>query len=298
MKETGLPEKILAIVNETAPSLLRDTDAFRAMFQPGTPAWPDNIHFPFPDWVAQFTLPDNDPHACRFVIASYCAAAWRHDRRVVLFDPDTRAALRETELPAGISSLRLWRLPAWGLYVRSPGLAFNDRQWDGFFAVPDLLRKCPRLLVHFVSEDALPELAFLPVMLTLGEHPIGEALKKQNSLLRESCVDFGEKNRFVPSLEGGLREALNLVLYLAAYGFGDREGHEGFRLWPYLSELRRKEPACGKGEPPVVLGGKFGEQIRAMSDRTEGARPYWETFTRLSDDMELEEILRWHPPLQ
>lgn len=297
MREETLPEKIVSRIDSLAPSLWREVDEFRARYRRLAP-WPPNIFFPFTEWIGRFSLPDNDPDACRFVLAAYCAAAWRQGRHIVLFDPDARSGLRETRLENHIPSEPLWRIPAWCVYVKAAHIRVQGRMWDGFFAAPDALRKRHRLFLCFVSEKALAELAFYPVMLTLGQHPVKYSLAMHNDLMREACGGFSQKEYFDADFEEGLREALNLLTYIGAYGFEDREDSEEFRFWPYRLEL--KEGRLRYGEPKhIFLGCDFGDQIRACRAypqlRDSCRHSHWELYYRLTESGEKETALRWHP---
>lgn len=110
-------------------------------------------------------------------------AAWRPTQGIYRFAPALRAAILAQPPPAVLPCDRLYRLPAWCLYLELHDLdplrgVFAHLEWDANAQRPEL-----RLLFDRADPDAL-----VPLPLHLGPWPLGVALDEMARQARQQAV--------------------------------------------------------------------------------------------------------------
>lgn len=267
--------------------------------------WPESVFMPFGLWPCfmerHFRLPDRtidlrDEKTRGMAQVLSCLAPWRAMQDIVAFDPAIEAELRNMEpagkLPCGILS----RLPAWCVYIDA-AINVNGDDYGGFFAQLDSGRDGLYMALTFHGADRRQER--IPVL--LDDFTLEESLAALNRRTEAS----GEAT--VRTDDPGMVQALNLVTYLCAYGFGDRQdygGNDG--NWPKPRKTKRGWRIFPPDKPKRhLLGAAFGERIRrdgagaprgGFKMRPHMRRPHWHHFWKGSA-AERKLTVRWLPPI-
>lgn len=314
-----LPNRLLDKFTRPVKDLWKKVDFFRSDILNAGDSWDGRVFIPYNEWF-RFLSRDfpgmNSPQARLYIANNLSAlAAWRPTQDIIRFDPDLYASLIRTELTGNMPATIIKRLPAWGIYVESPGLTMFGAGFEGFFAHLDLCNEPGLMLLglHFITAD----MAASHLMLPLGEWSLLEAVDKTN----EDFVRGAKKlNRdidlsLLPRVEDGLAQAINLLVYVCSYGLGGdmRAGAPGSRSRPEPRKIRGVLRFFPPDKPVLrLLGAEFGEQIRKYTvqreagDRHAAPRPhirrahwhgYWEGPIKRESEKPREFRVRWLPPI-
>ena len=267
--------------------------------------WPDTVFMPFglyPHFLEQhYNLPHrsfnlNDPLSRGMAQVLSCLAPWRATQDIVKFDPEIELQLRNMEFEGKIPTQTLLRLPAWCVYIDAP-LTVDGDDYYGFFVQLDVNKSGLYLALTFQGADNIQQ----RIPLALGNFTLAESIVAVNTQSR-LC---GDKN-FVNDADTGLIQAINMVIYLCAYGLSDNPDYSG-------NVINRPKPRKTKKGwrifPPDkpkthLLGREFGETIRQQrksnnSNSTKRAhirRPHWHHFWKGANDAK-RLIVHWLPPI-
>ncbi len=156
-------------------------------------------------------------------------AAWRMGQQIIRYDGSLYNSLVETPITGDLPAELLYRLPAWCLYIETPGLSWMGRQLHGFFVHLDWDKRGHnelRFLLDTVeTTDALFDFRYglIPNPLILGNGTLADAL--------ERVVAFGKLNaekagielelsstvdQMAESLSTALSPLISLTLYLCS----------------------------------------------------------------------------------
>lgn len=270
--------------------------------------WPESVFMPFGLWPCflerYFRLPPRSfnlgSRQMRGMAQLMSAiASWRATQDIINFDPELEAELKNMECAGKIPSEILMRIPGWCVYFDAPITTDGDR-YDGFFVQLDSRPEGVYLAFTFEAADSRQQ----RIPLALGDFTLEESVARINTI----AWDNGEAK--VYSDDPGLVHALNLVTYLCAYGFADKQGYAG----PGDAMPRPKKTKKGwrifPPESPRIhtLGSDFGEAIRkeyavakitgTATKRPHIRRPHWHGFwTGAHDSPHRKLQVRWLPPI-
>ena len=312
------PQELLAQAGKAYPGIWRRVDEFRAERGTELPDWPQYVFLPVAGWYAitceLLGLDRLGEESIGVMQGLACLGTWRPTQDIVRFDMGVYTSLANTGLDGELPTEILKRLPAWCVYVETPGLVHANLPQDGFFAYleKDANTGHEELRIFFNG----PMHPFYPVILHLGPWDINRACQKANAF---ALAAGGEKvhNHRPIVVDAGLTTALNLLLYLCAYGLEDQEGWGASGRISYPPQVRTKTGwrLFPPSQPNIhTVGTVYGEQIRrarlagGASGPRSGPRPHvrrahWHGYwlgPRKATEGDMPERrfdLRWLPPI-
>lgn len=281
MRELSLPEKFLAEINREYPSLWREVDLLRA--EKGA-EWPPEVFLPFRYWltnIGPYLFKGMRPNLKQIGELNRMATmtTWRPGQDIVRFDNDVYEAVFSTPLTGNFPVDVLWRLPAWAVYVESPGLKLMGSHWEGFITRLDIsLNQEKQIRLCFLAADQEYGSAGRDIeyVLPLGDWSIEDALQKtlENTriMMRESGMEISDLVEF--EIVEGATIALNLVLYLCSYGFNYVPRQPMAKAnYPVGARVKGGWRLFPPAKPRVhTLGEKVGGEIR-KTEEAERAAP-------------------------
>jgi len=317
------PNEWLAKVTSGMPGAVwRKLDEMRAEKGQKLPAWPDWCFLPFHGWYAltgmitgrdRLTIEDT-----ALMQALAVAGTWRVTQDVVRFDETLYGALAETPVTGNLPSSTLTRLPAWCVYVETPGMEAQGVSIAGVWAMldhdsntdADELR-----LFLFDGESA----GLVPLVLQLGDWTIEEAIERPVNMdvLRDLVnPDQAQQAISVAKQIACTPQIVSLLLYLCTYGF-PRSGTvpaDGGARYPKAKKTRQGWRLFPAQKPTLrVIGESIGRRLRdaeAKEAQTPGREPgthasprphirrgHWHGFWHGPRDGERRLKLRWLPPI-
>lgn len=316
MKKQELPNALLARINRDADRLAQETgikkgiwqalDSFIPLARESVKIdWPKSVFMPFGLWPSflesHYRLPMGsfDPtHPFLRGVAQVfsCIAPWRATQDIVRFDPEVEAELKDMDLAGKLPVDILSRLPAWAVFIDAK-VEMDGDAFDGFFVQLDMH---PTGGMYLALTFQGPENIQQRVPIALGNFTLAEALAEIDG------YGTGEKETVKPT-DRGLIQALNMVIYLCAYGLQDREDNAAANIaYPKPKRIKKVWRIMPPAKPKIhVLGSTFGDGLRR--DRKGGGksggtvrphirRPHWHHFWKgYADEKKL--IVRWLPPI-
>lgn len=298
------PQRLVNEIARKYPNVWRMGDIIRQRMQEHPERlWPEQVFVPVNAWITcrkEAGLPENIVASDVFDIQrAACAAAWRPGQDIVRFDPDVLAAIADTPLDGTLPAEILMRLPAWAIYVETPGFVMYDRVWDGFIARIDLRRPreiCLRLMFLSDAQD-------LELVLILDGYTLKDAFTKSFEDMAKLMGEIPEN--YFPKKE--LEFAVNLVLYICAYGLTDSSGDTSKTAYPRPKKVKGGWRLFPPDKPRVhILGAGFGRQIRAgreaaRSGSHAGPRPHirrahWHSYWT-GPKAAQKIVVHWLPPI-
>lgn len=188
-------------------------------------------------------------------------APWRPCKDIVSFDSDLFQELGNTAIGEKLPSELLEFLPGWSLYFDTPGIRIQGKEFAGFFA--SLRQDGKRLgleldfqtafsqgvgylntISHAVPNSICIPLNGLPLAESLAmmesERERFEDLKKERltSFYGEEWGKWTQPDCLRHQLDDGLLRALNMVIYVCAFGLRERQD---YRIGQDFREPRRGE---------------------------------------------------------
>ncbi len=311
--KTPLPLRLMQEIGKRFPDVWRKADFMRSMKGSELPEWNGDIFLPQAAWIdigkeilGKAELDVNDIFFIQLVAA---VAAWRPAQDIIRYDRDVYQSLVEMPLDGTLPSQILVHLPSWCIYVDTPdGIEVEGDTWSGFFAMSgyDARHGIHILRILFLKDN----FGLLIKDIPLGEWNLRQALEFLRNKAEASLEVIGVKLPVSDSDEyAGVRSALNLLIYLCAYGVSDKEG-AGLESAHYPTPQKVK--TGWRLFPPdkprvVILGTAFGEKIRSVSHSDtvhgshQGPRPHirralWHSYwTGPKEERRL--VPRWLPPI-
>lgn len=319
-----LPAELLARTNRQSDEIGRHTGEKRSIWQNldefiheykeyefysdqdgKTFDWPESVfmpfglyarfierHFHFPK--GSFRLDEPEGRGMAQLLA--CLAPWRATQDIIKFDPDMEAEIKEMEISGKLPTEILTRLPAWCVYVDVP-LHVDGDDFKGFFAQLDIAEIGLCMALTFQTGNREQQ----RITLALGDMTLEESLSAANKM--------GEAFNELPVMtdDPGIREALNLVTYICAYGLSDRPDYNVIeRKWPKWNKTKKGWRIFPPHKPRThTLGTSFGEELRktrlgtaskGWSIRPHVRRPHWHHFWKGRAN-EKTLIVHWLPPI-
>lgn len=310
------PQALLAHTGKTFPELWREVDAARARKGDDLPDWADHVFLPLAAWYAitcnlfDVEVLSDDMVTTMGILA--CIGAWRPTQDIVRFDPDVYVSLSKTGIDGNLPVDVLKRLPAWCLYIETPGLIYDERVWEGFFVFleSDANTGHDELRIIFSSQEC----AYYPCILHIGPWTLQHACKLSNDFSTTLLYERGKKidGKHPICVDLGLQTALNCILYVCSYGLNDQEGwgSSGSIAYPRPRRVKSGWRLFPPDQPQLrILGQIYGEQIRqSIKDSEGGARPHasprphvrrahWHGYWTGPHAATRKFDLRWLPPI-
>jgi len=149
------------------PDAWQQANTVRA--NPERKTWPDWCYLPL-SWWRQIARHHWDDPALTIervvdIARLQTLGAWRVTQGVYRFDPDLYAALVDTPLSGDLAAGLLLRLPAWGVYLETPGLSFSGIPFIGVYASLEYDVSDGHAELRLILDSEHPDLHFLPVPL-------------------------------------------------------------------------------------------------------------------------------------
>lgn len=290
------------------PGAWRQFDGFRQDRGGNLPAWPEYVYCPLAAAYAIVSGGGSNrvpPHMAGDVGRLGALASWRPTQGIYRYDETLFSELVSSPLTGALPCELLRRLPAWCVYIETPGLSVPSGELYGFFAHlewdPNDRREELRLLLD--SEEGL-----LPVPLHLGPWDLVTALDEAGREARKWAVEIGapapgnvgeQAPHFAP--------LLSLLLYLCADQADymrqplprPKRTKQGWRLFP-----AKRPSTWGVGERlGAALRRAYQSEGNALSTgghvspRGHVRAAHWHTYVKGPRDGEQKRILKWLPPI-
>jgi len=241
-------------------------------------------------------------------------AAWRATQQVFRFDPDLYTALLETPIAGLIPGEHFRRLPAWGVYVETPGLCApliggGDAPVHGAFAWLDWRAdRCEDILTLGLDTDVQLAIGHVPLVGTL-EEGLAQVEAEWREGIAAGVAGGGIPDGFAAAAQSVYGRLLSLLLYLCAED-ADYERPP----WPVTKRTKKGLRLFPPDNPSVWrVGERIGAVLRhaaearepralAMDGQRTSPRPHvraahWHSFWRGALDVERERVVRWLPPI-
>jgi len=294
----------------------------RAMRGEGLPDWPEWCFLPFHGWYALACMIVGKKRLAvedtPLMQALAVAGTWRVTQDVVRFDETLYKALVETPVTGNLPSSVLTRLPAWCVYVETPGMEVQGTPVAGVWAMLDHDGNTGGNELRLFLTDG-ESAGLCPVVLQLGDWSIEEALEKpvnmdalQGILSPEQAkTAIGEVKKIAC-----IPQILSLLLYLCTYGFPRTGGAAPDRpAYPKPKKVKTGWRLFPAQRPTVrTVGEDIGQKLReaeeqelqAAPDREPGThasprphirRGHWHGFWHGPRDGERQLKVRWLPPI-
>ncbi|MBD5641171.1 MAG: hypothetical protein HDQ91_01965 [Desulfovibrio sp.] len=316
MEKPLLPVKFLTDLNRNFPDAWRYADQTRAMPGDKIPDWPREVFLPYGAWypiACQLYGARQLDHIQIQLIGKLAAAgAWRPGQDIVRFEPGLAASLMDTELVGDIPADTLWRLPAWCVYIEQEIEVYNV-PYAGFFAFleQDAASGNRELRLHFLRET--DDFGFA---VPLGKWSLAEALDRMAAGIRKGAAVAGIDSLSAAYLArgdvfmAGAQKAVNLLLYLCAYGFGDQKRDPLARAdYPSAKKTKKGWRLFPPDRPAIHSPGqKLAKALREAAERQAAQtgihasprphirRAHWHGYW-LGAKEERRFDLRWLPPI-
>jgi len=241
-------------------------------------------------------------------------AAWRVTQQVFRFDPDLYQALLETPIAGLIPGAHFRRLPAWGVYVETPGLCAplvggGETPVHGTFAWLDWRAdRREDILTLGLDTDLQLAVGYVPLVGSLDE-----GLAQVEADWREGraagVADSAVPDGFAAAARSVYGRLLSLLLYLCA----DDADYQR-PPWPAPRRTKKGLRLFPPDQPSIwTVGERIGAVLRHATDPREpgtaaadGHRSsprahvraaHWHSFWRGARDGERERVVRWLPPI-
>lgn len=296
------PHLVLAALNKQYPKLWQHVDKIRA--EKAKEHWPEHVFLPLNqchDLIHTLSSGKADKGVTHNL---FTLGAWRVTQDIVKFDPDFFTALTSTENGKSLKIHKeiLCRLPAWCLYFQLPDHAIPQYGVKAFYALWDYHAGQDRFMIYFLKTNHVLHSVTI-------------------SCAEDGTIDL-DFDKVQSELKDVIRPALNLVLYVCAYGLPNKPGNKSGNI--ARPQAKKVKEGWRLFPPPKVqehfLGNDFGEAIRKARTQTSSMpqsgtgthaspRPhirrahwhgYW--FGTLREKAGKESVprrfeLRWIPPL-
>ena len=314
-------EWLADICGNFAAPLWQKLDEMRAGRGKTLPDWPQWCFLPFAGWYALTTMlvgkPSLDKEEIPLMQALAVAGTWRVTQDIVRFDETLYQSLVDTPVTGNLPSSVLTRLPAWCVYVETPGMRVCNGEVQGVWAMleHDVNGYGDELRLFLFAGD----LALIPIVLQLGDWTIEEALSKPiyTDILRDlTDPDVGKAGVDTLQKISAIPQIVSLLLYLCTYGF-PRQGMTPLEhpAYPKPKKVKTGWRLFPAQKPTVrIVGEDIGRKLReaeaqapqTAEDREPGThasprphirRGHWHGFWHGPKDGERQLKLRWLPPI-
>lgn len=323
--QTHRAREILQAVGRAYPNAWQQVDLLQAARGREVPDWPRWCYLPL---HAAYTITGFNTGERRVPIDRInhvpvigTLAAWRMGQQIIRYDQTLYESLIETPIAAELPVELLYRLPAWCLYVETPGLVWGNRVLHGFFVsldwderghnelriFPDNLEKIESVL-DFKS-------GILPCPLILGTGTVADALVrvadfgKQNAKKAGINLDLiGDANEQAELLSKKLSPLISLVLYLCS---DTADWGQDSPKNPQMVKTKKGLRIFPASQPRVWdVGVRIGAEIRSAQSSSQelaepagyhaGPRPHlrrahWHTY--LTGAARRKRVLKWLHPI-
>lgn len=319
------PTDFIALVNRNFPEAWAYADQLRSLRGTELPEWPEYVFLPLAGWYettcALLKKEELDLQELRILQALSVAGAWRVTQDIVRFDHDVYESLVSSGMDWTIPGDVFFRLPAWCIYVETPGLAVLGSPQAGFFALfeHDVAQQSDELRLYFLSEEGGGSL--LPVILHLKpEGDLASAVAGSIKAAEERKAEYGIDADFGGmeskiQADSGIQSAISLLLYICVYGLREdgRPRTAGSIQRPQPKKTKRGWRLFPAPKPTVWhLGEKTGQAIRVARETSaaahdgerKGPRPHirrahWHSYWtgKKTGPAPQKLIARWLPPV-
>lgn len=231
---THRAREILATVRQAYLSAWQQAEAFRVMRGRDLPDWPEWCYLPLHGAYA-IVSGGGDRRVpferWRHVGIIGGLAAWRMGQQIIRYDETLYQSLRDTPISGDLPAELLYRLPAWCLYIETPGLVWVEHQaLHGFFVHLDhddrKFNELRLLLDVGNPKEALDQdRGLIPMPLILGEGTIADAIDRVIVSGAEQAAMAGDSaeihaliraTAYSDQIAKTLAPLISLVLYLCS----------------------------------------------------------------------------------
>ena len=292
--------------------------------------WPAYVFLPFGAWYAvacvYYKKMRLDIEDLQILWELAIAGTWRLTQDIVRFDPDTYESLIDTSIEGNIPFDVLRRMPAWCTYVETIDLVltFNGERFfiKGFWALLEhnIENSNEELRLFFLCDTGF----IIPGILQIDDNTtIDEAVRKiYTQDIEENRIDALSVQRIIheqKDLSYAIHLAINLLLYICAYGFGQKTESSPAK-GVYIKKTGGFRTESARQHTVRRMGTEFGEALRKEKEtrknqderREEGKtraavrphirRAHWHTFWtgKRNPDGSHENrkcIVKWLPPI-
>lgn len=316
MKEQILPAKMLKEMSDRFPDAWKEADNLRSDQGKDLPKWTGQVFMPMAGWLVvackagKSIVPD--PGMIQQAQLMQPLGAWRPAQDIVRFDPDVLQGIADTPLDGKLPADVFWRMPAWAIYFDVP-LDVDGIAYHGFFAVleEDMNDWSRELRLFFVADGKETR----PVIIHLGDWDLETALAKSDlvAVMQAAQMGIDMENLLQTKPNPGIVGALNLLLYVCAYGLDGKERQPGASVtYPQARKVKKGWRLYPPDAPNIhVLGEDMGKQIRESRGKAAGhpgsnaaksphiRRAHWHSFWTGSkkEGGERKILVRWLPPM-
>lgn len=317
---TRPPAPSLASAKQEYPRAWQMADLLRADRGTDIPDWPPWCFLPMAGWYSIVSRGKDtqrlDYKQIKDVAVLAALGAWRPTQGIYNFDADLYSALISTPMLGDMPCDVLYRLPAWCVYIETPGLFYLDKILHGFYAHLEYDVNCGRHELRLLF-DCVDDVCILPIH--MGEWPLSEALHRmtETSKLHGSGegapqfhIDAWSQEIF--KSENIISKCISLILYLCseapdAKSTSDLSFSHGY---PSPKKTKKGWRIFPPGQPTIwSIGGTLGETLRAVasddtrskathaSPRPHIRRAHWHGYWRGPLKGSRSFSLKWMPPI-
>ena len=275
------PSDFLVYVSKHVPaSVWAKIDFLRSEKGKDLPNWPPYVFLPFSAWyevICEFVGKETffeDEIDRDFLQALVVAGTWRVTQDIVRFDPDVYASILDTPLTGDIPYDIFYRMPAWCVWVETRGMVWHYQPITGFWAMLNHSFKdnCDQLYLYFYTGKALKS---YPATLRFGGGSVRDGLMRWEKSINGDRLNSVATRYFSEVASAGcVEQAINLLLYICAYGFHGSDGEDG-SVEPRRPEASKTKKGWrlypAKRVTYHMLGEDIGLAIRAHAEKTASA---------------------------
>ena len=310
-------------------------DKLRADKGISLPDWPQYVFLPFSGWYAatclflhKRTILDMNDMTIMHDMA--VAGTWRLTQDVVRFDADVYASIIDTPITGDLPFDVFYRLPAWAIYIETRDMVYSGVPVHGFWAMLEHDTKdtmgdeSEELRLFFLSEKG----RLLPVVLQFGDGNLETAIQRvidsdiKQGLITKEIVAYIEDTQDKEQNMRAITQAVNLLLYVCAYGFPNRPRNKSGEFQPHRPTMVKTKKGWRLFPAQRItyhdMGEDIGNAIREYKARPQAdsesrthasprphvRRAHWHGFwyggKKMLEDGTLPErrfSLKWLPPI-
>lgn len=305
MDNLPVPCALLANFGRKFDSLWRKIDEFRASLEKNKGMWDRRVFVPFNEWsdfARKLGGVEKTYDGTTRLLA--CLASWRPTQDIIEFNPELMKMLEDTRLPDLMPAETLSRLPAWCIYVETPGIRHHGYEWDGFFANLDLCHEPGLMLLGIYFANA-KRFEIMQVFLPLGNWSFEKSIKMINDDFKRVSkkLNLPMWDEDCVKMDSGLSLALNLLILICSFGFQEYSPENGratgkkikgiTRFFPPDKPVRRK---FGYSVSDRITHAGNGIRGEKKSPRPHIRRPHWHSYwTGKGTSRKI--MMKWLPPI-
>ncbi len=241
------------------------------------------------------------------------AGTWRLTQDIVRFNPILYTEVASTIFDDKIPSSILFQIPSWCIYIETPLIEVGGENVYGVWVMlEDDVQGFDDELRIFLFTG---KLMLTPIVLAIGDWTVEEAVQK----ILEQDIQRGlySRNELSEELyqrdknDIGIRQIINLILYVCAYGFPDRADTTSSKKQKKQQKKTKHGWRTFPAQQPRVhiIGDDIGRRIveyktskksintSHSSPRPHIRRAHWHGYWYGKKNIKQEFKLKWLPPI-